>query len=64
VVVESEDCISFNSIDPFNASSALQPGRFIVRSSAGGDPIAIDEVSSWSLLLFAPLQWIHVYRPT
>ena len=56
-VVESSRCVSFNSVDPFSASSALQPGRFRLVPPPGGDEVPVKSVSMRALLMFAPLQW-------
>ena len=66
VAVESDRCISFNSVDPFEDAAARVPGRFALAPQQGQqqqqqqveqlevDPAAI---SVRALLLFAPLQW-------
>ena len=63
VAVESDRCISFNSVDPFEDAAARVPGRFALAQQQRGqqeeeqqevDPAAI---SVRALLLFAPLQW-------
>eukprot|EP01046_Picozoa_sp_COSAG06_P033750 COSAG06_NODE_3471_length_5297_cov_2.636591_1_plen_1225_part_10 len=64
VTVESERCLSFNSVDPFDEASARLPGRFVLaqqqqqqQQQRQWDVVDPAAISVRALLLFAPLQW-------
>ena len=57
VVVESDSCVSFNSIDPFVPGAVQLSGRFHLAVNSSGLPLDVGSVSSRALVLFAPLQW-------
>jgi hypothetical protein len=77
VTVESQSCISFNSVDPFDETVARMPGRFTLVHSPSQQQKTLQvhpsAISVRVLLLFAPLQWddlrtayrvfIHLDRP-
>ena len=66
VAIESQSCLSFNSVDPFDEASARLPGRFSLAeqgrdrrrpSSQQLQPVDPATVSVRALLIFAPQQW-------
>lgn len=63
VTIESQSCLSFNSVEPFDEASARLPGRILLaelgsgRSHSAARRVDPDTISVRALLIFAPQQW-------